>query len=87
MENLSWIEEIDIKKHLDEDSSLIVEECGVETYFKLLNILGNSRIYLTNKPMLSMKKEYIKKHPEKSIRELQRILRVSEEFILRVRKG
>jgi len=85
VENLSWINEIDVSKHLDEDSMLIVEECGFDVYIKLQSILGNSRIYLSGKPLLKMKKAYIKKHKEKSVRELQRILKVSEQFIIRAK--
>ena len=82
MDTLSWIKTIDYKKHLDEDSSLIVQECGLETYLKLVQVIGNSRIYLSSKPIQSMKREFIKQNKENySIRELQRMLNVSEDFV------
>jgi len=82
MDTLSWIKTIDYKKHLDEDSSLIVKECGLETYLKLVQVIGNSRIYLSSKPIQSMKREFIKQNKENySIRELQRMLNVSEDFV------
>ena len=81
----SWIKEIDYKKHLDDDTELIVEEFGIETYLKLFSLFGKTRIYFSTEPILEMKKEFIKKHLGKyTIRDFTRILYVSEEFIRRV---
>lgn len=80
--NYKWVEEINYKEHLDEDGSLIVSEFGIDTYLKLLNVMGNSRIYLSSKPLTKMKKAFIKNNLDKySIREFQRILDVSEDFV------
>lgn len=80
--NYKWVEEIDYKEHLDEDGSLIVSEFGIDTYLKLLNVMGNSRIYLSSKPLTKMKKAFIRNNLDKySIREFQRILDVSEDFV------
>jgi hypothetical protein len=87
MDNLNWIKEIDYRKHLTDDAALIVDECGIDTYIKLTEIFSKTRIYFSTDPILEMKKEYIKKNFGKnSLRELTRILGVSEEFVRRAIK-
>lgn len=78
----SWVKEIDFMKHLDDDSKLIVEEFGIETYLKLFSLFGKTRIYFNNKFFYECKKEFIRSNVEKySTRQLSKMLNVSDQFV------
>lgn len=80
----AWVKEIDYMKHLDDDSKLIVEEFGIETYIKLFLIFGKTRIYFNNKFFYECKKVFIKTNLENyTTRQLSKMLNVSEEFVRR----
>lgn len=82
LKEFSWIKEIDYLKHLDDDSKLIVEEFGLETYLKLFSIFSKTRVYFNNKFFYNCKRDYILKHSKKyTTRHFSRILNISEEFV------
>jgi hypothetical protein len=83
----SWIKEVDYMKCLDDDSKLIVQELGIETYLKLFSIFSKSRIYFSNNFFYDCKREFIRNNIEKySVRQLTKMLNVSEQFVQRTLK-
>ena len=82
LKEFSWVKEIDYLKHLDDDSKLIVEEFGLETYLKLFSIFSKTRVYFNNKFLYECKKEFVRKNIGiYSKRELSKMLNVSDQFI------
>lgn len=85
MDNFEWIKEIDYKKYLNGDLKIIVELIGIEAFLKLYSIFAKTTVYFSEKPLMEMKQEYIKKHfgskPEK---ELARMLNVSERLVYKI---
>jgi hypothetical protein len=82
LKEFSWVKEIDYLKHLDDDSKLIVEEFGLETYLKLFSIFSKTRVYFNNKFLYRCKKEFIRSNIEKySIRQFCWILDLSQDCV------
>lgn len=83
--NYKWINEVDYEKHLDGNSALIVDLCGLENFLKLVEAFSKTQIYISNQPIVMMKKDYIRKHKDSlTVRELARTLDVSESFVYKV---
>lgn len=83
--NLSWLDEIDIKSHLDFNYSTMYEICGKEKFLLLLEAFNKTQIYFSNFPIIEMKKEFIKKNKEKySTSDLARKLNCSLGFVYKV---
>lgn len=77
-----WIKDIDIEKHLEGDLLMIYEICGLDTLMVLMENLSKITIYISEKPLVSAKKEYIKKNFNgHNAKELAIKLRVSEKFV------
>lgn len=82
LKEFSWVNEIDYMKHLDDDSKLIVEEFGLETYLKLFSIFSKTRVYFNNKFLYECKKEFVRKNIRiYTPRELSKMLKVSDQFV------
>jgi len=83
--NYKWIEQIDYKKHLDGNSALMVEICGLDKFIDLVEAFAKTQIYFSTEPLIKMKKEYILAFNSKyTAKELARILQVSERFVYKV---
>lgn len=84
-QNLSWLDEIDIKSHLDFNYSTIYDICGKEKFLMLLETFNKTQIYFSNLPIIEMKKEFIKKNKDKySTADLARLLKCSLGFVYKV---
>ncbi|MEJ5351933.1 MAG: hypothetical protein WHS65_10100 [Melioribacteraceae bacterium] len=80
-----WYKEIDYKKFLDGDMKLLEEIIGIDKLMKLFEIFSKTAIYFSEKPIMEMKQEYIRKKfgsiPEK---QLARLLNVSERLVYKI---
>lgn len=86
--NYGWIEEIDYKKHLDGNSALMVDICGVDKFIELVEAFAKTQVYFSTEPIIKMKKEFILNNKDKyTVKELARILHVSERFVYKVVRG
>ncbi|MCX5785700.1 MAG: hypothetical protein NTX59_08415 [Elusimicrobia bacterium] len=88
-EDLSWIKKLDekdIAKHFTNDITLIYEHCGLEVLIKLWEKLASINLYLSEKPLMAMRREYIHKNYVKTntgnnAKELAVLLHVSEQYV------
>jgi hypothetical protein len=80
--DLSFIKEIDYKKHLNEDQQLIVENIGIDGLLQLQNKFNKMVIYFPEEPFNAMRREYAKKMKDKmTARDLARKLERSERWV------
>ncbi|MEG8946623.1 hypothetical protein [Rosettibacter firmus] len=80
-----WFKEIDYKKFLQGDLKLLEEIIGIDKFIELYNYFGKTSIYFSEKPLMEMKQEYIRKYfGYKNEKELARLLGVSERLIYKV---
>jgi len=83
--NLEWIKEIDYRKHLTGDLAELEKIIGIDNLIKILEYFGKTAIYISEKPILEMKKEYIRKHYGKiGAKELARKLGISERLVYEI---
>ena len=81
------IKHIISKEDLTIDLKLVLDICGMETVIKMINNLGGLSIYIPKISHLdTLVKKYIKKNPEKTLKEIAKELKVSEPFLKNVTK-
>jgi len=79
---LDWVKNIKIDDILENDIKLIYEFCGLEVLLCLWENFPKMNLYISTKPLLEAKKRYIRQHFNgKNIKELCRLLDVSERFV------
>lgn len=79
---MNWIHEIDISDLLTGDLQLIKNSCGAEIAVALMERLPKTNLYISEKPLYEAKRRYIRqKFNGGNVKELARILRVSEQFV------
>jgi Mor family transcriptional regulator len=82
MKSNEWIKEIDVESHLDPNSALLVEICGIDVFMRLAETFGKTQIYFSTSAIWSMKREFIRKNRERyTTKELARKLDVSESLV------
>lgn len=82
---MDWIKKIDYNKYLDGDLKLLVEIVGIDNFIKLFKVFAKTAVYFSERPLMEMKQEYIRKHfGEKSEKELARLLGVSERLVYKI---
>lgn len=85
---MDWIKEIEIEDLLTNDSRLIYEHCGTEVLLMLWQRLPNLNLYISTKPLMELKKRYIKKfYNGSNLKQLAALLEVSDRFIYDVIAG
>lgn len=84
MEN-EWIKEINYQKYLDGDLKILAEIIGIEKLCELYKHFSKTTIYFTERPIMEMKQEYIrKKYGYINEKKLARMLDVSERLIYKI---
>lgn len=85
LRDYEWVKEIDYKQYLSGDLKQLEEIIGLELFLEIVEAFGKTNIYISDRPVMMMKREYIKKKfgviPDK---ELARMLRVSERLIYKI---
>lgn len=82
---MDWIKKIDYMKYLDGDLKLVVEIIGIDNFIKLFQVFSKTAVYFSERPLMEMKQEYIRKHfGEKNEKELARELGVSERLVYKI---
>lgn len=80
-----WLKEIEITHEmLDEDYRFIAERIGMENLFELIRMFDKSAVYFSVARLDKPRRVYIKKNASKGVKELSRILGVSERYIYKV---
>lgn len=85
---MDWLKEFsqeELLEHLDGDTQIIYESCGLATLEKLWdgNLMGMS-LHISTRPLFALKKAYIMRHYNgKNTKELALTLRLSERTIFR----
>ncbi|QKJ99913.1 MAG: hypothetical protein HND40_10250 [Ignavibacteriota bacterium] len=82
---MGWIKDIDYNKFLDGDLKLLVNTIGIDKFIELYSHFAKTAIYFSEKPLMEMKQEYIRKHfGFKNEKELARMLGVSERLVYKI---
>lgn len=82
---MDWIKEIDYKKYLTGDLKALEEVVGIDVLLKIIKAFAKTTIYISEKPLMEMKQEYIrKKFGEIPDKELARKLGVSERLVYKI---
>lgn len=82
---MNWIKEIDYNKFLNGDLKLLLEIIGIDNFIELYLHFAKTAIYFSEKPLMEMKQEYIRKnYGSKSEKELARLLGVSERLVYKI---
>lgn len=82
---MNWIKEIDYHKFLNGDLKLLLEIIGIDNFIELYLHFAKTAIYFSEKPLMEMKQEYIRKnYGSKSEKELARLLGVSERLVYKI---
>lgn len=82
---MDWIKDIDYNKFLDGDLKLLVNTIGIDKFIELYSHFAKTAIYFSEKPLMEMKQEYIRKHfGFKNEKELARMLGVSERLVYKI---
>ncbi len=80
-----WLKEIEITNEmLDEDYRFIAERIGMDNLFKLLRMFDKSAVYFSMERLDKPRRVYIKKNASKGVKELSRVLGVSERYIYKI---
>lgn len=81
-----WLKEIEITPDmLDEDYRNIAERIGVDNLFELLRLFDKSSVYFSIERLDGPRRMYIRKNAgSKGVKELARVLGVSERYIYKV---
>ena len=88
-ENLSWLSKLDkdeLYKHLTNDAKLIYDNCGIDVLIKLWEKLSSVNLYLADKPLMDLRRLYIRKNYAKTpagdnAKELAVKLHISQQFV------
>lgn len=83
---MDWLNEIEFEDLLNNDMSLVQQECGTDTLKMLWEKLSGINIYISERSLFEAKKRYIRKFhnttdPRKSIKLLAVKLKCSEKFV------
>lgn len=82
---MDWIKEIDYNKFLNGDLKIVVDIVGIDNFIKLFKVFSKTAIYFSERPLIEMKQEYIRKHyGTKSGKDLARLLGVSERLVYKI---
>jgi len=82
---MDWIKKIDYQKYLDGDLKILHDIIGIDNFIKLFQVFAKTAVYFSERPLIEMKQEYIRKHfGEKSEKELARMLGVSERLVYKI---
>ncbi|GIV45766.1 MAG: hypothetical protein KatS3mg036_0584 [Ignavibacterium sp.] len=82
---MDWIKEIDFNKFLDGDLRLLADIVGIDKFIELYSHFAKTAIYFSEKPLMEMKQEYIRKYfGFKNEKELARMLGVSERLVYKI---
>ncbi|AFH47807.1 Hypothetical protein IALB_0093 [Ignavibacterium album JCM 16511] len=82
---MDWIKDIDYNKFLDGDLKLLVNTIGIDKFIELYSHFAKTAIYFSEKPLMEMKQEYIRKYfGFKNEKELARMLGVSERLVYKI---
>jgi len=84
-EKLDWIKEIDWRKHLTGDLADVADTIGEDAFLSLWAAFAKTTIYLSEKPLDNMRREFIKKYKGNNVKELARTLNCSEMFVYTVK--
>lgn len=84
MNSFDWIKEVDYDKVLTGDLSVIADVLGIDALIKLWSRFGKTTIYFSEKPIDQLRRQYIKQHKDRPVKELARKLDVSEMFVYNV---
>lgn len=80
-----WIKEVDYEEELKGDYRTMVELIGIDSFITLLEYFVKTSVYFSELPLGPLKKLYVEKCAgEKSVKEITRILNVSERFVYEV---
>ena len=90
---LDWLKQLDqeeILKYLTNDAKLIYEYCGLEVLITLWEKLSSINLYLSDKPLMDLRRGYVRKHYEETpagnnSKQLAVTLGVSEQFVYMAR--
>ena len=82
---LDWLKEIRWKKFLSGDLAEVAEVIGEDAFLDLWSCFAKTTIYLSEKPLVSMQREYIRLNKDQSVKELARTLNCSEMFVYNCR--
>ena len=82
---MEWIKGIDYKKHLTGDLKELEEIVGIDVFIKLMSAFAKTTIYFSEKPLMDMKRDFIKKNfGFIGDKELARKMGVSERLIYKI---
>jgi len=82
---MDWIKEINYKKYLTGDLKDLEEIVGIDLFIKIMERFSKTAIYFSEKPLMEMKQEYIrKKYGEIKEKEIARKLGVSERLVYKI---
>ena len=82
---LDWVRDVEIEDLLDKDVKLVYDHCGLDILIKLWEEFPSMPIYMSTSPLNQIKERYIKKYCNgHNIKELCRLLDVSERFVYKV---
>lgn len=82
---MNWIKEIEYQKFLSGDLKILADILGIEKVMELYKVFTKTTIYFSEKPLMEMKQEYIRKYIGfKSEKEIARELGVSERLVYKI---
>jgi len=85
--SLEWVKEIkDWKKFLTGDLAEVADIIGADSFLELWNAFAKTNIYLSEKPLDALRREYIRQNKDKDVKTLARALNCSEMFIYSCQK-
>ncbi len=82
---LDWLKQIEWKQFLSGDLAEVADVIGEDAFLSLWSCFAKTTIYLSEKPLDLMRREYIAKHKESNVKELARTLNCSEMFVYNCR--
>lgn len=82
---MNWIKKIDYNKFIKGDLKILLDIIGIDNFIKLYETFAKTAVYFSEKPIMEMKQEYIRKYfGTMNVKELARMLGVSERLIFKV---
>lgn len=86
MLNLSWIKNLNNPEHhLEGDTRLIAEECGIESFIKLYEIFNKTSVNFSESHLKELKKQYVREYFNgNNAKLIARKLGVSQRFVYEI---
>ena len=86
MLNLSWIKTVtNPEHHLEGDTRLIAEECGIESLIKMYEIFNKTSVNFSESHLKDLKKQYVREYFDgNNAKQIARKLGVSQRFVYEV---